>query len=109
MIVQFIGPIPVVVAPGRHVQVSNIMATVHVPKGDLHKALQDLPHAIQIPYPEDPLARSLVPPMADAYYVCYTPDPVYFCHITGGYCIETPYGVHWVQTLMEVWDLAKAL
>lgn len=109
MIVQFLGPIPVVVAPGHTENVSDLRAFVKAPPGELPTLLQDTPHAIEIDYPEDPEIRNLLPPMADAYYMCYTPSPVYFCHITGGYCIETPDDVHWVETLQEVWNLAKAL
>jgi hypothetical protein len=109
MIITVIGQPPTVTSPGTFPQVISMPTIVEGPPQAFREALQDVPHAIQIPYPEDPLARSLVPPLADAYYVCYTPMPVYFCHITGGYCIETPDGVHWVKTLMEVWDIAKAL
>jgi len=109
MIVQFLGPIPVVVAPGRTENVSDLKALVKAPPGELPTLLQDTPHAIEIPYPDDPSVRSLLLSNADRYYMCYTPSPVYFCWFVDSYYVETPTKIHWVETLLEVWNIAKAI
>lgn len=109
MIITVIGQPPTVTSPGTFPQVSSMPILVEGPPQAFREALQDIPHAIQIPYPEDPLARSLMKPNADVYYVCYTPMPVYFCLINGYFRLETPDCFHNVHTLQEVWDLAKAL
>jgi hypothetical protein len=49
MIVQFLGPVPVVVAPGQVENVSDLKAFVKAPPGVLPMLLQDTPTPSRFP------------------------------------------------------------
>ena len=66
------------------------------------------PVVVEIPYPDEPMIRTLLVRNARRYFMVYTPQPVYFCEPTRGiYRIETPSGIFEASNLMRIWELAK--
>ena len=77
----------------------------------LQESADDLKAVAAIDMPTDSHILSLLLPDTPQVYVCYTPEPFYFCETTeplgGKYYIETPDGCFERDTLLEIWHIAR--
>jgi hypothetical protein len=77
----------------------------------LQESADDIKAVAAIDMPTEPHILSLLLPGTKQVYVCYTPEPFYFCETTepglAKYYIETPDGIFTRDTLLEIWQIAR--